>query len=701
MIDRVPGIPKPPAGAPPDTPPAVPPALAPGGSRRAGRRRLRAALPRLAVALALGLGLALVQASPFGQWFERHIGLVSLYWLRGPVQAPPGAVILALDDAGAEWVGMHAERPERVSPSLARCLRPQDRAALSFITNVDGLTRSFYACVVERLRARGVRTAAFDIVFRRSKDGDARLAAALAAGPPSTVLVGFDTIGSGAVLRREVPVAAVASATAPAFFVVATDSSEMVLGYRRRVPWGDPLPPLPEAARALAEGRAATPAEADGLAPFWLYGPAGSLPRLSLPELFAEPAAGSDPLADAVVFVGLSELDRPGTSDQFRTPIRGAAIDAIAGVELAGTAYLNALHGDRLIQAGQAMVPAAAGTSAMWLNGTMTVLIGAFAAGVAGRGGGWRGAGLLLGGALVLGALSAWLFAVAQLWLPVAVPVVVLPMTAAVVLAGGFARLRRQVTRRLVAPVAANLLAGGGAPHPLEQRPAVVMFADLRDSVEMSEALGGAIWSRRLPAFQGGVAEAVHEAGGIAVEIEGDAMLAIFPADPALAAAPEALDGPAAAACALAAALVEAAMREATAHPETHSLAATLPVVVCGQALGLVSEIAPDGPTATTAAMAPAFRLRIGLDAGAVSMGETEGGGRYAFRVFGRAVHVAKRLQDLARGMVADDPAASIAVVTSSVARAAERGGYPGAMVPLGQVRLKGIAVPHLAYRLR
>ncbi|MGE3847238.1 MAG: CHASE2 domain-containing protein [Gammaproteobacteria bacterium] len=114
-------------------------------------------MKRAATALAIGALGALLGFVPVGFEFERDVGLAWLFHLRGPVPAPPEAVVAAIDD--------------------------QTGGALGISSLPREWSRSVHGQLVERLDAADVASIAFDFDFQLPKkaEDDAAFAHAIAA----------------------------------------------------------------------------------------------------------------------------------------------------------------------------------------------------------------------------------------------------------------------------------------------------------------------------------------------------------------------------------------------------------------------------------------------------------------------------------------------------------------------------------------
>ncbi|MEM9783091.1 MAG: CHASE2 domain-containing protein [Pseudomonadota bacterium] len=618
---------------------------------------------QIVVALSVGLVLAGLQASFVGQRIEHGGGLTWLYWLRGTVAPPDGAVILALDDAGAEWVGFHARDPGRVSARLDGCLTPEDRGDLAGLSNPLAVPRVLYACALDALVAAGARVVAFDVVFRRQGDprADARLAGAMAAaraaGTSIVLLEGVDR-QVGDLLRRERPAPHLrAEADATGMFRVGTDSTGLVIEIEETLFSFPDLGSFPAAASAAWQGAldgregVPVPERYRGTMP-WYYGPPGTLAMIDLPTVFADDPAMAKrraAIAGRAVFVGLADLDRVAEKDHFRTVVAGGAADAMPGVEIAATVFLNRLNGMTLRP-----VSLAAGVPVGALEFVLTAMAGVVGCLAVLKLSGWHGALAVFALAAGLMAVSVSVFVSAALWLPVATPSGGLFVLGVVGALGGYARTRAGLAARLPTPVAERVRAQDGG-EALEMRPitAAVMFADIAGSTTLASRVDAATYAAVLTDFQKAAVAGVAENRGIVVEIEGDGLLAAFALD-------EGGEATALRACLAARAVAEAA----------------------GERRLLERPLA----------------VRIGISWGDVMMGETEAGGRLGLRVIGDPVNVADRLQRVAKRCSASHT--STIIVADGIRQRARHALGDAAFEPLGETILEGREVPSILWKL-
>ncbi|MEM6945205.1 MAG: CHASE2 domain-containing protein, partial [Pseudomonadota bacterium] len=482
-------------------------------------------LRHLAQCLAVGIALGALFLSPLGQKLERSWGLGALYLVRGPIPAPPGALVIGLDEASAEWLSFHAADPARVSDVLPSCLTEETRQALLDMRNILELPRGVHACLLNVMAARGAPVVAFDILFHKPRPDDFALASALRDGPTAILLETIDrrqeAVLQGA-LKRERPLPALRDAASDtAFFLVGSATGSLVDGFVTGLAGFTDLTSMPEAVLArhsrTAKGRLVS--SAADFRHFWLYGPAKTVPTVPLRAVFdrSRPLL-PERLEHTAIFVGISDPARYGETDHFRTAMSGGPAEAIGGVEIAATAMLNRLHGHLMHR------PDDIGM------GIWVAIVGFLGAASLRFVGGWRGVRVLIIGGFVMAAGTAAAFAIGRLWLPVAVPFLVgLPALALLGTAWRYAQARNVLRRRLARPVIGAVLdAFEDRPLGMTEVPGTVLFVDIVGSVGIGEALGVSSYTRRLVNFQNASAAAVERGGGEVVEFEGDSMLAVF-----------------------------------------------------------------------------------------------------------------------------------------------------------------------------
>ncbi|WKB53074.1 CHASE2 domain-containing protein [Eleftheria terrae] len=505
----------------------------------------------------IGAALAL---SPL-QSLEPGLGLAALYAMRGAREAPPRVTVVALNTEAAEALGT-APRPDR-------------------------WPRRWHAELIEGLHRHGAAVVAFDLLFDRPRDeaDDQRLSTAMREAG-NVVLVEYlrrDVVRAGAtqaVIDRSMPALPLFTnatlATAP---FVLPKTPQGVSNYLAFAPEQDDRPTLPlvlaaaldpmpltalsatlgvpaeagDPARWLAqlrraarsrppqEGRPAAaqrPAASRAVAAWqrvlsevdtrvWLnlYGPPGHIDTVPYDRALTWLRTSSPEAArfrGRAVLVGLSEFKQTEQRDGYPTAWSTDDGLDVSGVELAATAVANWMDGSAL----RPLPPAA-----------RAALVAAFAAAVFGA---WllsspaRAALLSLAVAGLHAAAACMLFARAGLWLPMALPIlVVLPAAALSGLLLRFAEVERQ-RRRLHAaldrygPREAVARLARELDARSEDVYVVCMSSDIEDytrRVEAREPVDARLW---VNAYFQKVFPIVREHGGHVVDHAGDSTVCIW-----------------------------------------------------------------------------------------------------------------------------------------------------------------------------
>jgi adenylate cyclase len=475
----------------------------------------------LAAAVVAGAALGALEVNGVASPLDR-IENLTLDWrflLAGARPAPPGVVIVAIDD-------------ETLSEAKD-----------------GGPTREMTARIVRALARFHPRSIAVDIAFLNSKgeEADAELAQALKAAPAVVAAIGvFNPVarlegeaepGDLALAPRPSsvlwPVEAIRDAAQVGLANISTDSG----GVPRYIPMifqtPDGVAPsfaLAAASEALETQPILAPdrIEIAGRSrdmdlgyhmPLRFYGPQGSFRRISAAEVLR---GDIDPetVRGKVVVVGVTAT---GAADAFATPF-----DRVApGVEVFATAIGNLMAGDGLARTPSTRrIDAAA---AIALPVVMLALMGVRRAAT----------GLTLASLVFVLWLAGVFFAfVHGYWLSVAAPfAAALPLTVA------FAAARSIVERRAGARIAAerSTLAKFQSPLLLDhllrepdflEKPVrqgvAVMFLDLTGSTGTAEALGPEGSRELLSAMQTLVEGEVTAHGGVVITYMGDGVLAVF-----------------------------------------------------------------------------------------------------------------------------------------------------------------------------
>jgi adenylate cyclase len=475
----------------------------------------------LAAALVVGAALGALEVNGLASPLDR-IENLTLDWrflLAGARPAPPGVVIVAIDDETLSEAGG------------------------------DAPTREMMARIVRALTGFHPQSIAIDVAFLNSRDAEAdgALASALKAAPVVVAAIGvFDPAGpsGGAVEPGDLvlapkpssvlwPIDAIRDAAQVGLANVSTDSS----GVPRYIPMIYQTPDGVAPSFALATASQALEAQPVlgpdriGIAgqsremdlgyhmPLRFYGPAGSFRRISAAQVLR---GGLDPeaLHGKVVVVGVTAA---GAADTFATPF-----DRVApGAEVFATAIGNLLAGDGLARTRSTRRIDAAAAVALPI--VMIALMAMRRAAM----------GLTLASLVfVLWLAGVFLAFVNGYWLSVAAPLAsALPLTV------GFAAARSIVERRAGTKIAAerSTLAKFQSPLLLDRilkepdflekpvrQDVAVMFLDLSGSTAVAEALGPERSRDLLSAMQTLVEGEVTAHGGVVINYMGDGVMAVF-----------------------------------------------------------------------------------------------------------------------------------------------------------------------------
>jgi adenylate cyclase len=472
--------------------------------------------------LVLGAWLGLNQIRGVASGLDRFES-VTLDWrflLAGARPAPPGVVIVAIDDQTLNEVEGHA------------------------------LSREILARIVRGIADFHPRAVALDIAFPDSRDAkaDAELADALKSTASVVASIGIFGEGehAGAELQRarelafsprpsEVlwPIAPIRDAAETGLANVSTDAS----GIPRYVPMIFEIPDGVLPSFALAAASAAAGAEPvfgpDRIElggrmvktdlgyhlPIRYYGPGGSFARLSAARLLRGDL-GADALRDQVVVVGMTAA---GLADTFATPF-----DRVTpGVEVFATSISNLLSGETL-----ARTPTTRRIDAAMAAGLPAAMIALLAMRRAAFG------VALAALVLVLWAAGVFLAFVNGYWLSVALPLatsapLVLGYISARFLAERRAGRKATAERAMLAKFHSPLLLDHILRDPqfLEKpvrQDVAVVFLDLSGSTGVAEALGPERSRDLLHAMQTLVEAEVSAHRGVIITYMGDGVIAVF-----------------------------------------------------------------------------------------------------------------------------------------------------------------------------
>ena len=674
----------------------------------------RRALHLGALAIVVAALGAIVSWSPRGFALEESVGLGWLFQLRGPRLAPADVAIVRFDrETFAQLRALPVDPADWPEP-LAGCVRRHGSPGpLDGVTDTGRLPRVLQACLVEELTARGAAVIAFDLSFRRDPAREAgvpELAAAIRAHgrvilldlalrepPQAAVPINPADVPRADLLERPHPLLADAALATAAFVLPrGTTLTHQFWAFNPALPTATQLPTralealalpalarlpgavppedlapsellrhfaerLPEAAPAalaLPDDGAATALRAlartyQGPNTYYLnfYGPPGTFRSLSAAELLlGEPmwreSAGGLDLRDSVVFVGYQELAIPQARDSFPTVFRSASGVDLGGVEIAATAFANLLHDEAL------RVPPE------WVRTLVVAALGFTLTLASCLGMVWRGlaATLALGAAYAVAALAA--FALANWWLPVVIPLLLLlPLAIVLGQAVHYLGAARWLGVYTPPPVSRRLLGGGdfGSGRP-EQREVTVMLTDIVGFTTLAEQSTPAALTAFVNRHFTMLNACVEAEGGTVAQFIGDSVMSFWGApDP---------------------------------QPD-HAARA------CRAALAIAGALAAENRD-RAARGEPPVRMRIGINTGEVTAGNVGAPGRSNYGIVGDTVNTTQRIEQLAKVLCPDAP--MVAVLVS--ARTRQQVGPGIAFVDAGLHEVRGRHAPVQIFRL-
>jgi adenylate cyclase len=607
---------------------------------------------------ALGV-LALL--TPVGLALEERLGLSWLFWTRGPVDAPAEVAVVSLDRRSAEELGLPArlrDWPRGVYARLIDRLVALDAAVVVFDLILDQPRAPPDDAALAAAIAAAGRVILFDFLDRTEWPlGDGAVAvsglarrvelrpplpafidAAAGSGPfrlpkVPTQVSQFWAFGPSLDDRPSLPAVALqwhalelyprwrellqqagmpGADTLPAdrrAIEGATALRQLMVGLRaafvadprlgERVAAALKAASLPAADRRLLHALMTLYRGPDS---HYLnfYGPPGTVPTTPLYRVLEGDPTSADTLAGRIVFVGQSDLNNPH-DDDFPTVFSRSNGVELAGVEIAATALANLLE-DRLVQ------PAAPATALTWLG-----LFG-FAIGLIAR---RLPAVIAIPTALSLSAAlyacAQLAFARGQLWLPIAIPLLVqlpLGMFAGLVLQYREAQRARVNLSRgmhfyLPDKVARGFAEGAPDPARLKERVfATCMVTDASRFTTLAEDMTPEELSAFLDAYFAILFGVVERHGGLVTDVVGDGTTSVWTA----------------------------------AQPERDCRArACLAALEIDQAVIAFNQRHHPRCLPT----------RIGLNAGYVVVGNVGGSGRFAYSVIGDCPNTAARLESL------------------------------------------------------
>ncbi len=593
------------------------------------------------------IAVAVLSLSLLGRQLERQVGLELLYAARGEMEAPDGALIVALDRDSVGWLQRNVDHLDRVAEGLDDCLTPRAREALRQARNVNQIPRALHTCLIRRLASRHPRVIAFDINFNADTPDDAALADAIRSA--GNVLLFERLVHDGAMRRLRPSALLVQASMGSVSFQTDGAPGATVTGYPTRYPVLSAAPAMPvEVWRHHVGAQAHTAEPLPDFQLVWFYGPAGTIPTVSLRRVFEadQPVGLPADLSRTSVFVGASNSSDTEVFDHYKVPVSLSGSKWMGGVEIAATAFLNLLHG----QVMSAPSPIVAALFVFCF--TLAVLIFPRLIGSP-----WDIL-LIFFLSATYTALTILVFTMARFWMPVFVPVIlVTPMAVLATLS-----TRWSIARGLIEKLAPRAFARELLKHPdLDRRAgrleeATILFADMIGSTALAERLGTQGFRRVMDKYYGIATTAVDANDGMIVEYTGDGVLALFTAE---------LAGP---------------------HHATKA---------CRTAREF-STSARRRNNDPGFAEGDSFLLRIGIHSGTVVTGPTGVENRYNFNALGDSVNVAARLEEHGKRLRPDGT--DIILLSHDTRVLAD---IPDELLhPLGSARLRGRRARIKVYRL-
>lgn len=526
--------------------------------------------------------------------------------LRGTTRESPPVVLVSIEEASFS-IAARAPGEAARAPVLAHLAQPWP------------WDRRVFAAVLDKLARAGARAVAFDVVFVAETAGDPEFAAALAASPVPVVLSRQYEVTATLEGERSVTVLEPRAAfvrgprVSTGYANIWPDDDNVVRSTRLALSAGELLGDAPsqagtEPSFACAVARALNVAPPDALRDGFVnfVGPSGTIPRVPVENLFLEDRWNGPLLARGEFFRDRIVVVGPWSEVRFKD-YHATPFGVMAGAELQAN-LIASLVGRGLLWA-----------TPPWV-GWLAVGIAAALAGVICL----RAAGAVRQAFTLLAVLGAWL-ALAQIVLlargglvPVAAPslaLVTVGIGGIAVRYAGEQRQRRRLRTLLgsyvseqIAEVIVRQPESLAAAMRGERRPVTVLFSDLRGFTRLSEERPAADLVAQLNEYFHATVDGILAEGGTVQKFIGDAILAVWGDTHS---AGEAVDAERAVAAAL-------AMDEALARL--------------------------NADWATRPDRVP-LRMGVGLQHGAVTVGNLGHPRRMEFGVLGDAVNTASRLE--------------------------------------------------------
>ncbi len=571
---------------------------------------------RLTEATAIGLVTAvlvyLVSLTPFFHRIENQYGLGILYSLRGPIEPPDGAVVIAIDRETIVWLREQADVGVNDRPPALACLSAGVEDKLTNIRGPGSLPRSVHGCLINQLNDAGIPVIVFDILFsvEGTEEDDRAFTDAIRDHGGTLILAGIErsTIRDQAsellVERRVIPVDSFAEFAAASGTFIVPRSVGPVYGYWREIAGFGDVPSLPdEAYRIYRSLRSSDGNSEAGTATFrylWVYGAPGSVPTISASRILDGqiPENLKSKATTTVAFVGASDPTMTNYPDSFPSYFRATSRAGISGVELAATAFLNLSTGDIL-------------RPLSTFGAALTTIVFVFILGFTTRV--WTRYALFIVpvAAIAYVAGASLVFSKYQVILPISGSVfVAAPLVFTMAVFFKYTAARALLMRLAPAPVARRMLR-----RETERRSSAVaddvtvIFFDLIGSTGIAENLSPIEFSKLLNGYYDTVTNSVEQNRGQIVSFSGDGVMAVF------------------------------SRLDAGTDHAAHACNAALDAVwnlraynLDNQKLGL-----------------PPLQMRIGMNSGGVAEGEIGAVDRFNFSVVGDVVNLAARLEQLGK----------------------------------------------------
>ncbi|HMB47053.1 MAG TPA: adenylate/guanylate cyclase domain-containing protein, partial [Afifellaceae bacterium] len=570
----------------------------------------------IAVGVVTAFVVSLLCLTPLVFRIENQYGLGLLYYLRGPVEPPEGAIIIAVDPKTIAWVrDIVDDRTDGAGETA--CIPERAHRDLSNIRGPGSLPRSVHGCLIGQLSAVGFPVIVFDILFSMEgiAEDDILLARAIEKHGATAILVGLERSivrdgESELVVERNVrPIASLAEIAAGTGTFVVPRSGGPVYGYWRNVPGFENINTLPDEAFRLFRAASNDVAEREeGHRDFeylWLYGPPGSVPIVSASDVLSNqiPNRVRDAASGSVAFVGASDPTLTNFPDTFPSFFRGPSVAGISGVELASTAFLNQKHGEVLRQ----LSP---------LVHFLTIfLFAAFAGFIARARSGLAIFGVPVAAALYLAA-ATFVFSHMHMFLPIAGPVFIAAPAAFLLAIFIRYRLARALLMRIAPAQMARRMMIRETGHRSEvvSDDATVVFFDLIGSTGIAENIPPLDFSALLNTYHDMVTKFVERRHGQIIAFSGDGVMAAFTR-------------------------IDAGADHASfaCHAAKETVLGFREINASNEKSGI-----------------PPLHMRIGINSGNVAEGEIGARDRFNFSVVGDVVNLASRLEQLGKTVLPD-----------------------------------------------